>query len=206
MDLHAQARPAYGDGAVYLGAWDQTFYAIEADTGALRWKKPVGSILNYSPAVTSPCFVDGRVVLSAAQPVGAPNVLCLDSRTGRTIWSQRIANGASPYGSPTTDGRRVYCAALDGSIWALNAEDGTVLWTAAMPDIVYDGSPVAVANGEVICNSLYGGVEARSAANGALLWDYKTGAGLLFSWPTVADDTVYQTSFDGTLTAITIPG
>jgi outer membrane protein assembly factor BamB len=206
MALHAQARPAYGDGAVYVGAWDQTFYAIEADTGALRWKKPIGSILNYSPAVTSPCFVGDRVVLTAAQPAGAPNVLCLDARTGATLWSQRIANGASPYGSPTTDGRRVYCAALDGSIWALSAEDGTVLWTATMPDIVYDGSPVAVANGEVICNSLYGGVEARSASTGRLLWDYKTGAGLLFSWPTIAGDTVYQTSFDGTLTAITIPG
>jgi outer membrane protein assembly factor BamB len=205
MDLHAQARPAYGDGAVYLGAWDRAFYALDARTGALRWKKTIGSILNFSPAVTSPVFVDGRVILTAAQPSGSPNIFCLDATTGATLWTQRIADGASPYGSPTTDGRRVYLAALDGSLWALNATDGTVLWTARMPDIIYDGSPVVVGNNQVVCNSLYGGVQGRNAANGTRLWDYKTGAGLQFAWPTLADGVAYQTSFDGTLTAITLP-
>lgn len=201
----SQARPAVGDGAVYLGAWDQAFYALDAKTGALRWKKPIGSILNFSPAVTSPCFVNGRVVLTAAQPAGSPNVFCLDAATGQTLWSRLIASGSSPYGSPTTDGRRVYCAALDGSIWCLSVDDGTVLWTASMPETVYDGSPVVVQNNQVICNSLYGGLEARNASNGERLWNYKTGAGLQFAWPTIADGTVYQTSFDGGLTAITIP-
>jgi outer membrane protein assembly factor BamB len=201
----SQARPEVGDGAVFFGAWDQAFYALDAKTGALRWKKPIGSILNYSPAVTSPCFVNDRVVLTAAQPTASPNVFCLDAKTGKTLWTQRIAGGSSPYGSPTTDGRRVYCAALDGSLWALSAEDGTVLWTATMPEIVYDGSPVVVQNNQVVCNSLYGGVEALNAANGERLWDYKTGAGLQFSWPTIQDGTVYQTSFDGSLTAIAIP-
>lgn len=201
----AQARPAVGDGAVFFGAWDQAFYAVDAKTGVLRWKRPIGSILNFSPAVTSPCFMNDRVILTAAQPAGSPNVICLDARTGATIWSRLIANGSSPYGSPTTDGRRVYCAALDGSIWCLSGEDGTVLWNARMPEIVYDGSPVVVQNNQVICNSLYGGVEARNASNGERLWNYKTGAGLQFAWPTISDGTVYQTSFDGSLTAIHIP-
>jgi outer membrane protein assembly factor BamB/predicted phosphodiesterase len=207
MGHFAQARPAYANGVVYIGCWDQRFYAIDAQTGRKRWSVPIGSIINYAPAVTSPCVVNGRVIVTAAvSPSGTTqnNIRCFDAQTGEEKWGKRLASGASPYGSPTSDGYRVYCTTIDGMLYALRLSDGLLLWNIQMGEIVYDCSPVAW-RGQVICNTMYGGLEGHSAATGALLWRYKTGAGLQFSWPTPLGGRVYLTSMDGTLTEVAFP-
>jgi outer membrane protein assembly factor BamB len=116
MNLHCQAKPAFMDGTIFVGAWDNKFYALNARTGALKWQVTIGSIINYAPAVTSPCAVNGKIIVTAAPDPGAPNVRCLDAATGKLLWSQRLSNGASPYGSPATDGSHVFFATLEGSI------------------------------------------------------------------------------------------
>lgn len=204
MGLHCQARPAYMDGVIFVGAWDNGFYALDARTGALKWKVIIGSIINYAPAVTSPCAVNGRIMVTAAPDPGAPNVRCLDAKDGSLLWSQRLSAGASPYGSPTSDGVHVYLATLEGTLHCLNLSDGTVVWESPLKETVYDGMPVLY-GGQVICNTLYGGVEGLNAANGRLLWSCKTGGGLQFAWPCVDGGVVYQASMDGTVTAITPP-
>jgi outer membrane protein assembly factor BamB len=207
MGLHTQSLPAIADGVLYCGAWDNCFYALDAKTGGLRWKKKIGRSIFFSPAVNSPFVIDGRVITCASKPASDkmnPNVYCLDAKTGDTIWGFTPEGGSCSYSSPTSDGRKVYLCTLDGELHALNLKDGTVVWRAKMDEIAYDCRPT-VSNGQVICNSLLGSVEAFSAANGAKLWSYKTGAGLTFAWPQVDGDTVYEPSFDGTLTAVNIP-
>lgn len=207
MGLHTQSLPAIADGILYCGAWDNYFYALDAKTGDLKWKKKIGNQIFFAPAVNSPCVVDGKVITCASKPAADktnPNVYCLDAKTGDTIWGFTPEAGACSYASPTSDGQKVYLSTLEGELHALNLKDGSVSWRAKMDEIAYDCRPT-VANGQVICNTLLGSVEAFSAANGAKLWNYKTGAGLTFAWPEVSGDTVYEPSFDGTLTAIHIP-
>ena len=93
---------------------------------------------------------------------------------------------------------------MQGEVYALDLETGRRVWVSRLGGIVHDGSPV-YHDGQVISNTFYGGVEAHDAATGKKLWSYKTGDGFMFSWPAAAGDAVYQTSFDGTLTAITLP-
>jgi outer membrane protein assembly factor BamB len=161
----------------------------------------------FSPAVSSPCLVDGKVITTEAV-VGTdettPQVLCMDAKTGEQVWGYRLPKGSSSYSSPTSDGKNVFLCTLDGELYALDLATGKRVWTSQMDEIAYDCSPV-YHDGQVICNTLMGSVEGHDAATGKKLWSYKTGGGLTFAWPTVAGNAVYQPSFDGTLTEITIP-
>jgi outer membrane protein assembly factor BamB len=206
MGLHTQSRPAIADGVLYCGAWDNYFYALDGKTGDLKWKKKIGTSIFFAPAVNSPIVVDGKVITCASKPAADmvnPNVYCLDAKTGETIWGFTPQAGACSYSSPTSDGQRVYLSTLEGELHALNLKDGSVAWRTKMGETTYDCRPT-VANGQVICNTLLGTVAGFSGATGERLWSYKTGAGLTFAWPTVDGDTVYEPSFDGTLTAIKI--
>ena len=43
--------PAVWNGTVYVGSGDHNVYAIDAQSGALRWKFVTGNIVHASPAV-----------------------------------------------------------------------------------------------------------------------------------------------------------
>jgi outer membrane protein assembly factor BamB len=204
MKMHAQARPAVVDGVVFVGAWDNTFYAINASTGTLNWSKRIGTSIFFSPAVSSPCVVDGKFITPAAivpADKAAFHVLALDTETGETVWGHRMEEGSAAYASPTSDGRRVYLANLSGDLFALNLNDGSLAWKTKMGETTYDCRPT-YSDGIVVCNNLFGGLRAYNAANGEPVFQYKTGAGLQFAWPTVDGRTIYQPSMDGTLTSV----
>lgn len=204
MGMHAQARPAYAKGILYIGAWDNMFYAIDARTGVPVWTHRVGPSIFFSPAVSSPLVVNGKVITSAAivpSDKDAPNILCLDAATGERLWGHHLETGTAAYSTPTTDGKSVFMATLDGGLMALDLKDGMVRWRGSLGEAAYDCSPVYT-NGKIICNTLSGGVKGVDAATGKTLWSYKTGTGFTFAWPAVDGRTVYQPSMDGTLTEI----
>lgn len=206
MKMHAQAKPAVAGNTVFVGAWDGVFYALNAETGEPRWTYRVADSIFFSPAVSSPLVVDGKVITSQAvapRDSTGPHVLCLNAETGEKLWGYRMASGSAAYASATSDGKRVFTATLNGDLVALNLADGTEVWKSRMPEIAYDCSPV-YSRGQVICNMLTGGLGGYDAETGKELWVYKTGQGLNFAWPTVAGATVYQPSMDGTLTALAL--
>jgi polyvinyl alcohol dehydrogenase (cytochrome) len=80
------ASPAVVDGTAYVGSWDGTFYAINVETGAIRW---TFAIRSHAPTAF------GRIVSSAAvvpfegrQVVlfgGGSSLWALDAKTGKEL-------------------------------------------------------------------------------------------------------------------------
>ena len=77
-------------GTLYVGSWDGYEYALDAATGALKWK----TILGQTPAthcipplghvgITSAATVQGGVVYLGG---GGPYWYALDAATGKTLW------------------------------------------------------------------------------------------------------------------------
>jgi eukaryotic-like serine/threonine-protein kinase len=99
-------------------------YAFDRDTGRVRWKRPaargvMGNVLRHGSRVFAVSLAD--------------ELLCLDLATGRILWTHRGAaipeDALAGFNTtPALAGARVYFGSQDGTVSALDAEDGKVLW------------------------------------------------------------------------------
>ena len=77
--------PTVVDGAVYFGSGDSHVYALDAASGALRWKFKTGDVVHASPAV-----VDGVVYIGSWDSY----FYAIDAKTGKQKW--RFHGGEDP--------------------------------------------------------------------------------------------------------------
>lgn len=110
----------------------------------VRWRVPIAG------GYAGPAVADGRVFVmdyvleegeiqndpgSRPELKGAERVLCLDSKTGKTIWTHQYARSysisypAGPRCTPTVEGDRVYCLGAEGNLLCLQVKSGEVLWS-----------------------------------------------------------------------------
>jgi outer membrane protein assembly factor BamB len=97
-------------------------YAFERETGAVLWKTAVGN------GVTTDLATSDRLLFAVTL---GDELLALDSETGDRIWS--FASGAANddfvlNASPAVRGARVFFGGLDGTVYALDARSGRLLW------------------------------------------------------------------------------
>ena len=64
------ASPTVVDGVVYIGSWDGFFYALDASTGALRWKFQVDCQNSIVP-IPAQCRLQDSYLLPAFFPMVA---------------------------------------------------------------------------------------------------------------------------------------
>jgi len=104
--------------------------------------------------------------------------------------------GASIRSSPAIVDGVLYIGALDGNLYALNANSGSLAWTYTAGAAIY--SSPAVADGNVYFLSTDGIIHAVDAASGGLNWSTTIGPG---SWdwssPAVHDGYVFIASSNG---------
>ena len=101
--------------------------------------------------------------------------------------------------SPIVTADRLYVAAAEGDVYALDKETGDVLWTFEA-DGFFLSAMTLVGEGLFI-GDRFGTLYAISADTGEELWRYKTGAPI-GSTPVAANGMLYFTSEDGTLYAL----
>jgi outer membrane protein assembly factor BamB len=191
---HIYAPPAVASGLVYVAS-AAAFYALDATTGAVRWK-----------AIAVGGF-DGRPIASSDTVyVGANdhNVYALDAKTGAVRW--RFLTGDVVWSRPAVGNAVVYVASRDQSVYALNAADGKLLWklqtmgTAAAPPIP-TGAALTLVGDTLYVGAQGGAVYALKAADGAQVWRRDVGAAV-DNAPGVANGAVYVTTQPGTVYAL----
>lgn len=111
------------------------------------WRQPVGA--GYAgPAVAGgKVYVTDRVTdepqtgggKRPARNAGTERVLCLDEKTGETLWKHEypvvytIDYAAGPRCTPVVDGDRVYTLGAMGDLVCLDAAKGAVVWSKNFP-------------------------------------------------------------------------
>ncbi|MFD0690432.1 outer membrane protein assembly factor BamB family protein [Actinomadura fibrosa] len=160
---NVSATPTVSLGTVYVPDYGGKLSAVDALTGAVRWQRPVsdytgvaGDVSRTSPAVAGANLILGDGV-SSRPSTGGARVLAADRVTGARRWSTVI--DADPAAmvttSPVVDGNTVYVGTASrvefgdgnpvrfrGSVVALNATTGTVLWRRYMAPEGYTGNSV----------------------------------------------------------------
>lgn len=128
---------------LYVGGLDRRVYALNADTGALRWVF-ADAKGGFS---TNPLVVEGKVLLGSRDGV----FYALDQASGALVWRYPQA-GNPPLGpilySAAYSAGKVYFAANDNYAYALDIGTGALVWKSeklpgdgyqAWWPVVYDG-------------------------------------------------------------------
>lgn len=112
---------AVHDGVIYLPSADHHLYAVEAATGAVRWRVDLGA-----PALarTLAVAIDARTDIIACAGTETFRI----TTQGAIVW--RTDHGNLFAGRPACDGERVYVGSGDGRAYAFDARTGARLWRA----------------------------------------------------------------------------
>lgn len=194
-DGFAISTPALADGTLYVGTWGKQFYALDAETGAVRWKKDIGHRFgSSSPVVTDDTVYvgtigDGPLVVSGddESEFEACAFLALDRESGDLRWQFRdFGERENVDASPAIADGRVFVG-TENALLALDAETGTELWRR--PIEAHSDSSPAVADGLVY----YGGPGSPDSTSPATLWAIEAETGETV-WRAGIDDINFRTS------------
>jgi outer membrane protein assembly factor BamB len=120
-----RSSPAYGNGAVFFGADDGLVYALDSETGAVRWKHDTGS-----PVVAPATFSAGSVFVGNLRG----EFFSLNAATGEKNWM--VAFGGSIFGGAAVAEDRVIAGSTGGRVSALDVSAGTTLWSVDLGEVV----------------------------------------------------------------------
>ncbi|HEX7390163.1 MAG TPA: PQQ-binding-like beta-propeller repeat protein [Acidiphilium sp.] len=201
--------PVATNGLIVFGNGDGHVYALDATTGALKWKTAITSFVSMSSATLDP--TKGAVIMGGTHP---SNIYALDVATGKRLWTVHpkdifsssagdgtwaIASGVA-IGQIETRGAAQKTTSSSEEL-AIDVTSGKILWQVtlgsgktpprnkdAVPTVVdtvvYTGSPVT--------HTEY----AIDARTGAVLWNTPLKTGMKAA-PTVVGDDIVQPTGSG---------
>lgn len=189
---HVQPTVDEADDVVYYEG--RYVFAIETADGSLRWAR---DDLGWTNTVT---VGDGKVFIGQGGP-SELRVYALDGQTGETIWSR----GGPSYSCTFVDGVVYTTSAGDTDVsdgppelFAIAADDGTILWRTELEAQVTGFHPPTVAAGRVFVGTEDGNMYVYDAENGGHQWTYRTVDNSVQGTPVVADGHVFfSTAWDG---------
>jgi len=114
---------------------------VSKETGLLKtWSEGGPKVLWKATALgeghTTPSVAAGKVY-GMGLSGGDESVWCLDDKTGKPVWSTKIADGIQLGGAqggfgsratPTVDGNKVYVLGVGGEMVCMDAMNGKILW------------------------------------------------------------------------------
>jgi eukaryotic-like serine/threonine-protein kinase len=137
----------------------------------ILWKRPT-----VAPVLSQPAVADGRVYVATVENL----VMCFDAATGDPVFESRVvayersedgllANYGCGFSAPLVAGGRLYVGNENGTLYAIDAKDGTPLFARHLGGKIW-ASPKT--NGRVVCVSNVVDEAEESACFGL---DAKTG-------------------------------
>ncbi len=145
--------PTVVKGTLYTPSNSGELSAIDARTHHVKWSKPISAYTGVSGDVSrsSPAYSDGELVLGDRHTHSGARVFAVDAATGAKRWSTTVSTHRAAYitASPEVVDGVVYvgvssnatgfsatpgypCCTFRGSVVALSAATGKVLWQTFM--------------------------------------------------------------------------
>jgi outer membrane protein assembly factor BamB/tRNA A-37 threonylcarbamoyl transferase component Bud32 len=177
----------YHDGIVYIGAYDNNLYALNAATGEFLWKHATDG-----GVVSKPAVYENTIIFGSEDH----RLYVVSARTGYIQWTY-YADGPIR-SSPTIKDRHIFIGSDDDHLHIVNASSGrrALKFSAGAPirstplvhqDLIYFGAE----SGDFYCIDFQGKMKWQTRAKRAIT-----------SSPVIVEDVVYFGSMDGTFYAV----
>jgi outer membrane protein assembly factor BamB len=203
---------------VYFASYDGKFYALNADTGRLKWKFTTAGERRFEAKgihglqpknqtipdpwdvyLSSPVVVDGAVYFGS----GDGNLYALDAGSGELRW--KFQTGDVVHASPAYDSGTLYVGSWDSYLYAVDAATGHEKWRfkggedpLTHNQVGFQSSPV-VSGGLVYSGCRDSNVYAIDAATGKEKWRFNNEMSWVITTPGVAKGKVLFATSDSSL-------
>jgi outer membrane protein assembly factor BamB/tRNA A-37 threonylcarbamoyl transferase component Bud32 len=183
-----RSSPTVAEGIVYIGAYDNNLYALDAKTGRFVWKYATDGGI-----ASSPCVWQDMVFVGSEDRI----LYALNARMGGLAWT--CPTGERIRSSPRVEYTQVFFGSDDGYLYAVSAQSGRLTWKfQALKPI---RSSPAISDDVVYFGSDDGHVYALDIQNGNLKWKYRTNRRVTSS-PVVDEGLVFVGSTDWNVYAL----
>jgi outer membrane protein assembly factor BamB len=163
---YMQSSPVLNAGTVYIGSGDSCLYAVNAQSGKIKWKAKTDGIIRSTPCV------DKEIVF-----VGSFDgfIYAFDENSGKMIWKVNLAGKQYRHVqcSPVVKKGILYCGGRNPFFYALDSKTGNEIWKFSY-DFSWVESSAIVNDGVVyVGSSDLNMIYAFDAKNGAVKWSSK---------------------------------
>jgi outer membrane protein assembly factor BamB len=186
-----------GYGRAYVAQQKGLFFALNAKTGKVAWRKNTGRCHAASPTLGKGLVyqaVMDFVPCPQARPGATGYVVAWDADTGKRRWQW---NKAPVESSPLLVRNTLFVGTWDHGVYALNARNGRVRWRFEADDQV--NTSAAFWRRTVYIATNGGTLYAINARNGKLRWSADSGGEFFYATPTLAYGRVFIGNTDGTM-------
>jgi eukaryotic-like serine/threonine-protein kinase len=186
-----RSTPVVHKGVVYVGAYDNNLYAVNAKDGSFKWKFATEGGIVGEPGIAP----DENYIIFGSED---SNLYAIDMRTGKIQWT--FQTGKPIRCSPNVQHGHVFFGSDDGNMYAVRLNSGRLLWKfdAAAPV----RSRPAVTSERIIVCSESGDVIGIDLA-GAVKWRFKAKRAVT-STPAIVDDIAFFGSQDWHVYAVDV--
>lgn len=174
------AAPVAADGSCYFACGDRV-YALDMDSGNVRWKYPQDQSLT-SVVKTTPQIIDNKLYFGTVDG----KLYCLDAQTGAFQWFFET-RGALRCPPITLDGI-TYLGCDDNSIYTLDAATGDMAWSKPFVSRDDFANGIVVGAGMVVGASMDGNVYGVNASSGKLRWVFHLPSAPVKSSPAMTEN------------------
>lgn len=182
-----RSKPAVLDGTVYVGAYDNNVYALNASDGQFRWKYPATDGIASSPMV----FKNDVYIGSVDQ-----HIYSINRHNGKLQW--RFETKGPVYSSPAAEFEYIFFGSDDGHLYAVNINTALELWKAEAHAPVRSSPCVT---DKYVYFGTEGGYVFCMDMRGEKVWQFQAKRAVTSS-PCASDDMVFVGSMDATVYAL----
>ncbi|MFQ5577037.1 MAG: PQQ-binding-like beta-propeller repeat protein [Anaerolineae bacterium] len=177
-----RSSPTLGDDLVYIGAYDNNLYALDAKSGEFRWKYATeGGI------ASTPCFYKDKVIFGSEDRL----IYAVTSHRGKLLWT--CPTEGRVRSSVSVEFEHAFVGSDDSRLYAVNAQTGRVIWKFEA------GGPIRstpAIDGEIVyAGSEDGHLYAVNLQTGKMKWKFRANRAITSS-PVVYEDLVLFGSAD----------
>jgi len=164
-------------GTVFFGAEDGAVYALDVESGKLRWRSETEGSITSTPCISGETVFIGNL---------AGTVWALDAASGSVRW--KASAGSSIYASPGVAHDLVYVGTTGGRLVALRGGTGETAWKSDLGGVI--NSAPAISGSVLYVGTLKKTLYALDAATGAVLMNQAV-PGRIKTSPAVARGHIY---------------